>query len=635
MTLLSANTNALTQALVFSTDIDPLRVLADSPPFISGYKPLPNDVAGVNRNMVNSDRRGLLGYILPYFNMSSTDRARVYIGTSPAPVANVEIGPYVNQLVPFHLPATVLEQRYASPVPIPTPQPLYFSIQRISENEKNSPPLSLLYKPFGPGERDTRPDLPNNQGLALPIPSETVIDKTVIDNGMFVTVRQYEHQAIGDTVYLAVGPLVLTMPVTALGDLLFELTPDFLATLPNTDKLALSYEIWDIVENGSGWSSAIKLTLKPTAVLLAAPVVDEADAQDNVDHGALAGGTATVLLTGLFSAGDRVVLTLIMLTLAGDRVERTMARDVTTSSRSLRFTLENGYVQNAIRGSIVLSYTQQSAGTTRFSKSCTITVSGLLLPAAPPGIDEQEGEFLPFETSVAHVRIPAYWPLTTGATVQLFWQVTGPNGVVHLYIFGQVINDVAQEIVFTVASEYIERFAGSPLTVLYKIENPGKAIVQSQSLQIDIGESTLIQDITDFNDRTFNGWERGPAANERDLSIRLAQGSPSDYVLYNNTFTNSSAGVLLKKTFPNLKVGATYQFRISAQRANQQYDAPILRLSTSQEEASPAVTLSVQWVDLSLSFTARTKTIELRINSDQPSGLGNDYEIDNITLRIQ
>ncbi|MGH8333000.1 MAG: hypothetical protein ACRES0_21635, partial [Pseudomonas sp.] len=365
-------------------------------------------------------------------------------------------------------------------------------MERISGNNESSPTLSLLYKPFGPGEEDTRYDLPNNQGLASPMPSETVIDQTVINEGMFVTVPDYAFKALGDTVRLAVGPLVLEMTVTAAGDQLFELTPAFLQRLPNTDRVSISYEIVDIVQNESGWSTAVALALKPNTVLLTAPIVDEADANDNVNYDALAGADATVILTGIFAALDVVVLTVVMHTLAGDRVERKITVDV-KAGRSLRVLLENGFVRNAIRGSIILSYTQQSAGVTRPSKSYTFSINGLALSAAAPAIDEQMGTTLPAETSLAHVRAPTYWPLQVGATVQLFWQVTGANGVVHLFIFAQVINDVTQEIIFVVEGQYIERFAGRPLTVLYKIENPGRPVVQSESLQIMVGENAVFQ----------------------------------------------------------------------------------------------------------------------------------------------
>lgn len=497
MNSLTQNSNTATQTLLFSTDENPMRVLAQYPPFISGYKNLPGNVAGVNRNMVNSDRRGLLGYIFPYLNMDPTDRVRLYLeqNSRPVPVGeSFEVGAYINQPIPFHIPAELLERVFVSPVPIPDALPLYYNIQRLSGNAEDSPRLTLLYKPFGPGEEDTRLDLPNNQGLALPIPSETLIDKTVIDNGMFVTVPQYQYQAIGDEVYLAVGPRELTLTVTTLGNLLFELTPSLLASLPATDKVTIAYEIRDIVDNGSNWSSAVTLALKPSEVLLTAPVLDEADPgnPDNLKHEALNGATATVLMNEQFSVDDIVTLTLILTTAVGDRVERNAVINVTRNTRSLTFELENGFIQNGIRGNIAVSYTRSRAGVLDHSKAYFATISGLVLPLAAPTIEEQQGDELPADTSPAHVRIPVYWPLLNYATVQLFWQVVGPDGVTHLYIFGQIIVDPTLPVEFAVPREYIERFESSPLTVLYKIENPGRPVVQSQSLTITVGNAAQL-----------------------------------------------------------------------------------------------------------------------------------------------
>ncbi|MFJ4248591.1 hypothetical protein [Pseudomonas sp. NPDC089741] len=497
MTELSKNANAATQLLVFSSDPNPLRVLAQYPPFIVGYKSLPSNVAGINRNMVNSDRRGLLGYIFPYMNMEATDKIRLFLkeDARPIPLGDIfAVGDYVNQPVPFHLPAEILQREFAQPVPVPQVRQLYYEVERLSGNQETSPSLPLLYKPFGPGEEDNRLDLPNNQGLALPIPSETVIDKNVLDKGMYVTVRQYQYQAVGDLVYLMFGPRQLSQTVTRIGDLLFELTPALLSSLPNTNKVVIAYEIVDIVENDSGWSSPVVLDLKPTEMLLTAPVIDEASPgnPDDLRHDQLSGATATVLLNEQFADGDLVTLKMVLNTAAGDRLERITEINVNRNTRSLSVDLENGFVRNGIRGSLTLSYTRQRAATLSSSKSYIATISGISLPAAAPTIDEQQDGKLPADTSLAHIRIPTYWPLVNNATVQLYWQVVGSDGVTHLYIFAQIIVDASQPVVFTVPAEYIGRFESSALTTLYKIENPGTPVVQSESLSITIGAAAQL-----------------------------------------------------------------------------------------------------------------------------------------------
>lgn len=490
MVSLSSNTNASTQQLVFSTDHDPLRIMADVPPFIPGAKALANNVYGVNRNMVNSDRRGLLGYFFPYSDMDSLDFIQLLIGTPPRPVgAPISVGSNVDKPVPFYLPSDLLNQLFSSPIPMPDALPLVFKVTRPSGNTNTSPPLSLLFKPFGPGEEDTRPDKPNNQGLARPIPSETVIDKPVLDNGMTVTVPQYRYQAIGDTVYLMVGPLVLSVTVTALGEVFFDLLPEFLARLPNTDKVALSYELEDRVHNASGWSSAVMLSLKPTAVLLPPPQVDETDAANNLDYSSLAGAAATVLLTDQFSIGDNLLLTIVLFTSRGDRVEHVIERTMEANSRLLQIPLPNELIRNVIKGLFTLSYTKKRGTITQSSKSATVTVSASKSenPAAAPTITEQKGDELPADTTLAHVVIPKYWPLANDAKMTMFWQITGSDGVVNMYMFRQFIVDATQEVVFTVPADYTKRFASKRLIVAYEIENPGTPSVQSELLLLQIG----------------------------------------------------------------------------------------------------------------------------------------------------
>ncbi|MCU1749579.1 hypothetical protein [Pseudomonas sp. 6D_7.1_Bac1] len=640
MTSLSANANSSKQTLIFSTDSSGTGVLAVSPPLLLGGKPLPNNAVGANRNMVNSDRRGLLFYIFPYLNMSGTDHINVYLGTRPTPVASFNVDVYVDQLVPFYILASVLEQMYATPTPLPNILPLHFTVDRISGNpEKSDPPLPLLYKPFGPGELDTRPDLPNNQGLPLPVPSETIIDQTVINDGMFVTVPQYEHQAVGDVVYLAVGPLILEMTVAALGDLLFELTPAFLATLPNTDRVFISYEIVDIVQNESGWSTSVMLSLKPTVALLVAPDVSEADQSYNVDYDSLAGAGATVFITGVFNAGDIVVLTLVLFTLAGDRVERAITRDVTAATRLLLIPLENEFVRNGIRGSMILSYTQQSSVALYSSKSRTITISGLALAAPAPTVTEAVAGVLPADTQLAEVLIPHYWPLALGATVRMSWQVTGKNGVVHLYVFEQIITNIALPIAFLVASEYIEQFAGNPLTVRYVIENPGSSALTSEflTLQVGPGSTGWVDSNTDFQDDTYGGWERGSAAGGSYIRIW----SDGVRFFYNPNNVPSAgglySGVVLQQTF--LFPVGNYRFRIQAVNHTegvQGPDIPILALYQDRTIIASAVKFEIggPWLMIEGTFTVNTRqSSTLYVMSEQIKGNGNNCAIGQLEVQ--
>ena len=144
----------------------------------------------------------------------------------------------------------------------------------------------------------------------------------------------------------------------------------------------------------------------------------------------------------------------------------------------------------------------------------------------------------------------------------------------------------------------------------------------------------LIRDLTTFTDYSYNGWERGPAVPDaRDLSFILYNGRVN---LYNNTFTNNSAGVVLKKRFTNMQVGAAYLFSVNVMRWLNAYDPPIASLRTSQNDQSNPTVISALYPNtqnLSLQIVARSADIEFQYYSNQPSGVGNDYMLTNFDVR--
>ena len=209
--------------------------------------------------------------------MAIGDKIRVYIETKNVPVAEFSVteahfdaeGKAKN--IPFYISAKDMEARFLES----ENKPFWFEVERVSGNgTEGSPPVPMFYKHPAPGEADTDGGKPFNQGLKLPIASESVVDQTVIDDGMFVTVPEYFNQSIGDVVVLAFGSLLLETTVTASGDVVFELTPEMLTTLAPTNSLVVRWEVFDVVENASGWSDALILTFKPGMVLLTAPILN-------------------------------------------------------------------------------------------------------------------------------------------------------------------------------------------------------------------------------------------------------------------------------------------------------------------------------------------------------------------------
>lgn len=634
------STDASEEQVIVFPPSSGIGVLAVPPPYVIGYKPLSDGALGVNYSMVHSDLQGLLVYILSYLDMALGDHIDVYLGDDPVSVASFPVtsdhfdADGVARNMPFYIKASDMASRY----PQPGNQPVSFTVSRISGNAEGSTPYPLFYKSFPPGNPDTDGGKPFNQGLPLPIASETIIDQSVIDSGMTVTIKSYLHQALEDVVTLAFGTVTLTFKITrATADIVFELTPQQLATLPPSDSLVVRYQLTDRVHNQSGWSDALTLQSKPGITLLAAPIVEQADAFNRVDHGELAGDPMSVLIVGIFARNDQIELTLQGLTQTGEAVNHSYLQTLTATGRTVFFAVENERVQALIRGSLRLTYTVNKAGAEapQRSKPADITIQGGAFTVRPPIIEQVVKDELPANTSVAKVFIPDYWALKSGASVQLYWQVVDQLGVVVRFIFGRTITNPNAPLTFDVASQYIAPFAGNPLIVHYDVTNPERASVQSAPLELRIGETAtppLERDLTNFDQYDWNGWRRGPATHPNDWSIVFEQGN---YKAQNYTYSNNSAEVVLQKQFANLKPGGRYSFTINCIRFRTDFAAPSLSLSAGGEDITEPVTLTDQaLMRLSGSFVARASEMVLAIVSHVESGVGNDYQVEDILVQL-
>ncbi|CAN7323151.1 Ig-like domain-containing protein [Pseudomonas sp. GL-B-26] len=482
------------QIVVFPPDRG-IGVLAVDPPYPPGFKPQNDGALGININMVYGDRDGLLVYILAYLNMAIGDNIKVYIETKNAPVAAFSVteahfdaeGNAKN--IPFYISAKDMEAKFLNL----GNKDFWFEVQRVSGNpSEGSPPVQMFYKHPAPGEADTDGGKPFNQGLKLPVASESVVDQTVINDGMFVTVLEYFNQSIGDVVVLAFGSLLLETTVTVLGDVVFELTSEMLATLAPTNSLVVRWEVFDVVENSSGWSDALILTFKPGVVLLAAPIFERADPDNVVHHDGLAGEAMVILVTGVFAKNDLIELTLEGLTRGGDPVTHTFSVTLAAASRTVDFPVLNEWVRNLIGGSARATYRLTKAGKTQRSKPADATFTGTSQPLGLPIVDPLVDNKLPVDTATATVRVAEYWPLKKGAIVKLHWQTTDQDGIKALFIFQQIVVDPTQPVIFQVPAKYIAPYASTPLAVQCTVTNPGEVEVFSRLLQLMFGDVAQI-----------------------------------------------------------------------------------------------------------------------------------------------
>jgi hypothetical protein len=144
-----------------------------------------------------------------------------------------------------------------------------------------------------------------------------------------------------------------------------------------------------------------------------------------------------------------------------------------------------------------------------------------------------------------------------------------------------------------------------------------------------------VYDLTDFDDRSWNGWIYGPAAAPADWTIVLLNpGIPGDSVARNSTTTDSSAGVVLYKTLTNLTAGQYYLFSVYAMRPQADGAVPSLSLRVDQTNLTQPTPLNNnEWTWLFGTFLAASTSAMFQIVSHVATGLGNDYRIDGLFIR--
>ncbi|VEF09781.1 Uncharacterised protein [Pseudomonas fluorescens] len=497
----NADASAISQVVVFPPEPG-IGVLGVAPPLPIGYKLQEDGALGVNIHMVQGDRDGLLVYILAYTNMAEGDAIEVFIDTANAPVAKFTVTDAhfddqgLAKNIPFYISATDMASRFDASGT--DNKKFWYEVTRVSGNTtESSPPVALFYKYPAPGEADTDGGMPFNQGLKLPVSSEGFIDKTVVGDGLYVTVLEYFNQSIGDIVVLAFGSLTLEAEVTAPGDVVFELTPDMLATLASTNTLMVRYEIIDRVENTSGWSDALVLPFKPGVILLAAPVFLEADFNDVIDHDALE-GFAKVEVSGKFTSSDLIELTLQGHAKGGEAVTHTFRKTLLVDAREISFEIDNEWIRNLIGGSLSATYTLTRAGKIQPSKQADARIRGTSQPLGLPVVEPLIDNTLPVDTPEATVHVAAYWPLKAGAKVELRWQTTDKDGIGALFIFQVIVAEPSKPVVFKVPARYISPYANQPLLVQNTITNPGEIEVTSQLLELKFGAAAKIELLAPF-----------------------------------------------------------------------------------------------------------------------------------------
>ncbi|WP_339464705.1 hypothetical protein [Pseudomonas sp. EA_65y_Pfl2_P74] len=176
---------------------------------------------------------------------------------------------------------------------------------------------------------------------------------------------------------------------------------------------------------------------------------------------------------------------------------------------------------------------------------------------------------------------------------------------------------------------------GTTLTMTYIVNFKGESILEDATKfpirTYSIRAIPLLDDFTNFANLQRNGWVNGPViVDQRDWSYANFLGFSS---LTNSTYTNNSAGVVLKKTYTNLIRGKKYEFSCLASNGNQ---PPLAQLSFRSDYEVLIAFMSPpasQWTPYSCTFIAQSENMNFVFVSHLATGAGNDYFLTNLRMR--
>jgi hypothetical protein len=279
----------------------------------------------------------------------------------------------------------------------------------------------------------------------------------------------------------------------------------------------------------------------------------------------------------------------------------------------------------------------------------------LVSPRVEEASIEDSATLLVLQSFSGDATVTAQWPwMAVGQTVWLQAQGTSQSSVPLIQTLAQAQPitplAVSEGLRVSLPRDFLLMLADdSQLIIELKVSLSGsrnEAEVEAQVCSLCILtfriQSDLIRDLTNFYRGFMNDWTFGPAASDlRDQEFREWY---DQWYWHNNTYTEYSAGVVLRKTLTNLRVGAKYRFSFRVQRINPSWATTPVHLSVTAKSPGDAVGIEVmplsgadpgQWWTFSHgSLVPTTRTMTLEINNLNASGVGNDYDLTDITIEL-
>jgi len=293
---------------------------------------------------------------------------------------------------------------------------------------------------------------------------------------------------------------------------------------------------------------------------------------------------------------------------------------------------------------VEVSYEVTRAGATQPSRPLNLTVQNLPVSALPPlRILQANADGQVDANGIVTFRVDA-WPFfRIGDRVWLTLESDNPGGGVNqltiwtAYLIGypSFIQGYMQRVI-TSTSDYAAWLRAlaytSTLRVVFKVAFGGSSneaeaqVFPTQAYTI----STPLRQLTDFEDDTTGLWTRGKGA--ADSTFETVSGSR---VLRCPTIQADNSGVVLGQVI-NLFANTLYRLSCKAKRyQNHQLSARLSFRMNNVTFLRPVTISGTAWHTLSAVFRPTSSSTRLDIRNEEPSLVGNDFEIDDVLIEIE
>jgi hypothetical protein len=143
-------------------------------------------------------------------------------------------------------------------------------------------------------------------------------------------------------------------------------------------------------------------------------------------------------------------------------------------------------------------------------------------------------------------------------------------------------------------------------------------------------KKTDLDELTDFNDKTFDNWTQGTGQQQLEFIEDAAHGG---YYLANKNYSQrESSGVILEKTFLT-DIGTDYEFTLNIKRGTYgSSGTAVLTLNIDDKNSTEKLINHTDWKNYSFVATATTHKMTVRLINNKP-GSDTGFSIDNLRIK--